>query len=52
MISSAAMIGNSPEEVAARMPTDKDMRIISTAEAQELFGSEAERLDGVTVSLG
>lgn len=49
MISSAVFIGNSPEEVAARMPTDQVMRVISTAEARQLFGTEAERMDGVSV---
>ena len=49
MISSAVFIGNTPEEVAARLPSDKNMRIIGTVEARQLFGAEAERMDGVTV---
>lgn len=49
LISSGVDIYNDPEMVAARMPTDKDMRIISTAEAKKLFGSGANRVQGVTV---
>ncbi|KAI0777523.1 hypothetical protein BD413DRAFT_467266 [Trametes elegans] len=48
MISTAAFIENGPEAEARRIPGDKEMRIISTEEAQHLFGTEAERLDGVT----
>lgn len=50
MISSAAFIENGPEAEARRLPSDKDMRIISTEEARRIFGTEAERLDGVSVS--
>lgn len=50
MISTAIFIENGPEAEARRLPTDKEMRIISTEEAHRLFGSEAERLDGVSVS--
>ncbi|KAI0634976.1 hypothetical protein C8Q77DRAFT_1171784 [Trametes polyzona] len=48
MISTAAFIENGPEAEARRVPTDKEMRIISTQEARQLFGTEAERLDGVS----
>ncbi|KAI0819451.1 hypothetical protein BC628DRAFT_1332737 [Trametes gibbosa] len=48
MISTAAFIENGPEAEARRVPTDKEMRIISSDEARRLFGSEAERLDGVS----
>ena len=34
---------------AARLPTDKDMRIISTSAARKLFGTGANRIQGVTV---
>jgi hypothetical protein len=51
MIGSGYVVKNRPEEVAKREPTDKDMRIINTKEAGKLFGTFANRLDGVTVSL-
>lgn len=51
MISTAAMIANGPVAEAKRVPTDKEMRIISTATAKELFGLGADRMDGVTVSI-
>lgn len=49
MISSAAMIYNGVAAEAERIPTDKNMRIIDTQEASQLFGTSADRLDGVTV---
>jgi hypothetical protein len=49
MTSSAAIIQNDAETVAARLPTDKDMRIISTSAARKLFGTGANRVQGVTV---
>lgn len=49
MTSAGIYIENSPEMVAARQPTDKDMRIISTTEARKLFGTGANRVQGVTV---
>ena len=51
MTSSGINIDNSPEMVLARLPTDKDMRIISTAEAKKLFGTGANRVQGVTVRI-
>ncbi|TBU47870.1 hypothetical protein BD309DRAFT_1050565 [Dichomitus squalens] len=48
ILSSAAFITNDPEEALLRAPTDKNMRVISTTEARQLFGTEADRLDGVT----
>ncbi|KAI0674124.1 hypothetical protein C8Q78DRAFT_966787 [Trametes maxima] len=48
IISTAAFIENGPEAEARRIPGDKEMRVISTEEARRLFGTEAERLDGVT----
>lgn len=51
MISTALKIANGPVEAAKRIPTDKELRIISTADAKNLFGSGADVLDGVTVSL-
>lgn len=35
-------------EVNSRLPGDREMRVISTDEAQRLFGSSAESIDGVT----
>jgi hypothetical protein len=49
MISSGVIIDASPENIAARMPTDKDMRIISSSAARKLFGTGANRVQGVTV---
>ena len=49
MTSAGIDIENSPEMVVARQPTDKDMRIISTVEARKLFGTGANRVQGVTV---
>ena len=42
-------IANEREQVLARLPTDKEMRIISPSEALKLFGSGANRVQGVTV---
>ncbi len=50
MISSGVIIDeDNPELKAARVPSDKDMRFISTAEARKLFGTGANRIQGVTV---
>ena len=51
IISTALRIANGPIEAAKRIPTDKELRIISTANAKTLFGSGADVLDGVTVRL-
>ncbi|KZT10556.1 uncharacterized protein LAESUDRAFT_711704 [Laetiporus sulphureus 93-53] len=48
IISTASFIYNGPAAEAQRIPTDKELRIVSTNEARELFGEDAERLDGVT----
>ena len=40
--------GGGEEEVRKRLPTDKDIRIVTPDEAQRLFGVQAAtRLDGV-----
>ncbi|KAG8221356.1 hypothetical protein J3R82DRAFT_1528 [Butyriboletus roseoflavus] len=39
---------NGPEAVASRLPTDREFRIITTYEAQELFGTSADLIDGTT----
>jgi hypothetical protein len=49
MTSTGISVDNSPEMVRARLPTDNDMRIISTSAAKKLFGSGANRIQGVTV---
>lgn len=51
MISTALRIANGPVEVEKRIPTDKELQVISTANAKTLFGSGADVLDGVTVRL-
>ena len=51
IISTALRIANGPIEAAKRIPTDKELRVISTADAKTLFGSGADVLDGVTVRL-
>ncbi|KAG6845116.1 hypothetical protein H0H87_000543 [Tephrocybe sp. NHM501043] len=40
-------IENGAEAVASRVPTDEDIRVISTKEAKTLFGTGAHLLDGV-----
>ena len=49
MTSSGVYVYNEAETVPSRMPTDKDMRIISTSAARKLFGTGANRVQGVTV---
>lgn len=50
LISSGYPIKNEPGDVERRIPTDKDLQVISPEKAAELFGSYASRLDGTTVS--
>ncbi|KAI5982490.1 hypothetical protein EDD15DRAFT_2377785 [Pisolithus albus] len=47
LTSTGVKIGYYPEQIAARRPTDRQMRIISVAEARELFGTGASLVDGV-----
>ena len=49
IISSGIFLTSGPTDELKRLPTDKDMRVIDTAEAKKLFGDRAQRLDGVTV---
>lgn len=49
MTSTAVNIANGPEAVAARQPTDRELRVVSTDEARKLFGTSAELIDGITV---
>ncbi|TFY62377.1 hypothetical protein EVG20_g6724 [Dentipellis fragilis] len=48
MISAGIPIVNGPEQAAARLPTDKHMRVITAEEAKKLFGTGANRMQGVT----
>jgi hypothetical protein len=49
MTSTGIDIENGAEAFEARKPTDKEMRIISPTEAKKLFGTGANRVQGVTV---
>jgi hypothetical protein len=49
VISTGITVENGPIEEAKRIPTDKEMRFISTKEARQLFGTGAEIIGGVTV---
>ena len=51
MISTGAFIQNGLDEQSRRAPTDREMRIIDPDTAKRMFGTQAERLDGVTVSM-
>ncbi|KIM64039.1 hypothetical protein SCLCIDRAFT_116178 [Scleroderma citrinum Foug A] len=48
LISTGIELRNDAESVAARLPTNHEMRIISIEEARELFGDGATLVDGVT----
>ncbi|KAL4064269.1 hypothetical protein V8B97DRAFT_1875995 [Scleroderma yunnanense] len=48
LTSTGIEIKGDPELVAARFPTDRELRIISPEEAIRLFGSGATLIDGVT----
>ncbi|KAI5988065.1 hypothetical protein EDD15DRAFT_2290886 [Pisolithus albus] len=48
MTSTAVRVANGAEAVKARLPTDREMRIVSTEEASELFGPTIEIIDGIT----
>lgn len=49
VISSGIPLTSGPADDLKRLPTEKDMKIINPDDAQKLFGTRAERLDGVTV---
>jgi len=51
MTSTAIDVRNGKEAVAARLPSDREMRIISTEEGRKIFGTTAEIIDGVTVRI-
>ncbi|KAF8887177.1 hypothetical protein BD779DRAFT_1528535 [Infundibulicybe gibba] len=48
MISKGIFIKPGAAAEATRLPSDKELRIISTKEARELFGTGAQIIDGVT----
>lgn len=48
MYSKGLFIKPGKETEEERLPTDEDMRIISTKDAKALFGDEAAIVDGVT----
>jgi len=48
--SKGVFIKNGAENEAARLPTDEDIKVISTKEAKKMFGTGAQIIDGVTVS--
>lgn len=50
MISTGIDIQNGNVEEAKRVPTDKEMQIITRKQAKRLFGGDAEVIDGVSVS--
>lgn len=52
VISSGVFLTSGAADEQKRLPSDKDMKVISTDEAHKLFGTQAERLDGVTVCPG
>lgn len=47
MISNGRWIRNGEQDL--RLPSDKELRIISTEHAKLMFGRSADRLDGMTV---
>lgn len=49
MYSKGIHVENGPEEEASRLPTDEDIRVVSSKEARRLFGTGAQLLDGVNV---
>ncbi|EGO00882.1 hypothetical protein SERLA73DRAFT_51542 [Serpula lacrymans var. lacrymans S7.3] len=46
--STAVKIANGAAAIASRLPTDKELRVISSKEARSLFGTKAEIIDGVS----
>ncbi|TDL21873.1 hypothetical protein BD410DRAFT_803963 [Rickenella mellea] len=46
MYSTGRNLKNGKEEASKRLPTDKEIRIISPVEARRLFGTSATRIDG------
>jgi hypothetical protein len=48
--STAVKIDNGAVAVASRLPTDRELRVISTDDARELFGASPVLIDGATVN--
>ncbi|KIK91684.1 hypothetical protein PAXRUDRAFT_617656 [Paxillus rubicundulus Ve08.2h10] len=48
IISTAVKIDNGDVAVASRLPTDRELRVISTDDARELFGTSPALIDGAT----
>ncbi|KIJ65844.1 hypothetical protein HYDPIDRAFT_27072 [Hydnomerulius pinastri MD-312] len=48
MTSTAVKIDNGAVAVASRLPTDREIRVVSTDEARVLFGAGADLIDGTT----
>lgn len=51
VISSGIYLTSGPADELKRLPTDKELRIIDPDQARKVLGSQAERLDGITVCL-
>lgn len=51
MTSTGLRAENTPENIAIREPTDKEMRIISTREAEQMFGKRVWPVEGLSVCL-
>jgi hypothetical protein len=51
MTSTSAQIMTGLAAELTRLPTDKEIRFVSTVEANHLFGSGADIIPGVTVNL-
>lgn len=49
VISSGIYLTSGPADELKRLPTDKELRIIDPDQARKVLGSQAERLDGITV---
>ena len=50
MISTGVPVENGDVEYAKRVPTDKEMQVITPQRAKQSFGLDAELIDGVSVS--
>lgn len=49
MTSTGARAENTPENIASREPTDKEMQFISTKEAEKRWGVRVWSINGMTV---
>jgi hypothetical protein len=49
VISKGHWIENGQEKMDARLPSDKEIQVINTDTAKRLFGTGADRIDGMTV---